>query len=161
MASSNSHILPLALAVLLAAAACSRPAGDHRFISSETARRQGGTYLFEETFDDGARYALTLAARVVTSRIPGGNLELDIRIKAPDGTTAIERVALPLQPADGVAMTLGSGSVADFAWPWRELPGDEGAGPGTWTFTVQPADPAIADAIYGIGLSFEPSDGKR
>ena len=161
MPARNSHIRHWALlAILLAAAGCSRPVGDYQFISAETARQQGGDYLFKGSFDDpSATYRLTLAARIVTSRTDGETLTMDIRLTAADGTTTIERVALPLQKTPGVDIALGSGSTTDYSWPWRTMRGSEM--PGEWTLSMRPADPALDHALYGAGLSCTIDDGKR
>ena len=160
MGSRNKHLLSLLLlAVLATLGACGRPVGDSYFISAETARSQGGVYAFDITFNDTtARYDLDIAARVIASDLSSGTLDLDIRIQAPDGSTTIERVGLPLSPAPGVKIALGSGSVTDCQWHWREFPGQ----PGNWRFQFQPADPAQGSALQGLGFSYTiQPDGKR
>jgi len=160
MGSRNKHLLTLLMfTVLAASAACSKPVGDSYFIAAETARSQGDVYSFDITFNDTtARYDLDIAARIVASEIPSETLDLDIRIQAPDGNTTIERVALPLIPAPGVKISLGSGSVTDYQWHWREFPGR----PGIWRFQFQPAAPAQGNALMGLGFSFTiQHDGKR
>ena len=166
MGSRRKHpLLTLLLFALLPACltgACSRPAGDSRFISAQHARSEGGIYGFDVHFDDTtAIYTLELAARLVASQLPGETLSLDIRILAPDGTTRIERVDLPLAEGPGIRLAHGSGSVVDGSWPWCDFP----AGSGSWRFLIQPADPAQAQALLGLGFSYtlkEPrNDGKR
>ena len=160
MGNRNKHLLTLLmLTVLAASGACSKPVGDSFFTAAETARSQGGVYAFDITFNDtNARYDLDIAARVVASEIPSETLDLDIRIQAPDGNTTIERVAFPLIPAPGVKISLGSGSVTDYQWHWREFPGR----PGNWRFRFQPADPAQGSALQGLGFSYTiQHDGKR
>ena len=159
MGSSNNHPLLILLLVTLLTVpgACTKPVGDYYFISAETARDQGGVYSFDIAFDDAASYDLALAARIVASQIPDKTLNLDIHIQAPDGSTSIERVGLPLNLAPGVQIVPGSGSVTDFSWTWRSFP----AAPGHWRFLIQPADPAEGRALYGLGISYSLHDGKR
>ena len=91
----RNSLIPLL--VLLLTAACSRPQGDHRFISTETARGNGGAFVFEmESEDSAAVFTTTLAARIVASRIPEKTLEFDIHLTPPDGQTSIERRTFPL-----------------------------------------------------------------
>ena len=159
MRSSNNHPLPILLLVMLLtlSGACTKPAGDFRFIAAETVRDQGGVYTFAIDFDDNACYDLSIAARIVGSRIPDKTLNLDIHIQAPDGSTTIERVGFPLAQAPGVQLAWGSGSVTDLNWPWRSFT----AAPGHWRFQIQPADPAEGEALYGLGFSYTLHDGKR
>ena len=116
----RNSLIPLL--VLLLTAACSRPQGDHRFISTETARGNGGAFVFEmESEDSAAVFTTTLAARIVASRIPEKTLEFDIHLTPPDGQTSIERHTFPLTEEPGVRISLGAGSVTDYEWPWREI----------------------------------------
>ena len=151
----RNNILRHALWLLLLAASCSQPSGHFTFLSVEQAARQDGTYAFDADFDDStAVYVVSLAARIVTSRIPDGKLDFDIRITAPDGETSIERVTVSLQEQPEIRFSLGSGTVADWAWEWRSFPMKR-LTPGHWHFALQPADPALGAAIRGIGFSYE------
>ena len=152
MARRNS-LIPLL--VLLLTAACSRPQGDHRFISTETARGNGGAFVFEmESEDSAAVFTTTLAARIVASRIPEKTLEFDIHLTPPDGQTSIERHTFPLTEEPGVRISLGAGSVTDYEWPWREI--RTGGHPvGTWTVRITPSDPARLEALSGVGFSYQ------
>ena len=152
MVRRNSLIL---LLVLLLTAACSRPQGDHRFISTETARGNGGAFVFEmESEDSAAVFTTTLAARIVASRIPEKTLEFDIHLTPPDGQTSIERHTFPLTEEPGVRISLGAGSVTDYEWPWREI--RTGGHPvGTWTVRITPSDPARLEALSGVGFSYQ------
>ena len=149
----RNSLIPLL--VLLLTAACSRPQGDHRFISTETARGNGGAFVFEmESEDSAAVFTTTLAARIVASRIPEKTLEFDIHLTPPDGQTSIERHTFPLTEEPGVRISLGAGSVTDYEWPWREI--RTGAHPvGTWTVRITPSDPARLEALSGVGFSYQ------
>ena len=149
----RNSLIPLL--VLLLTAACSRPQGDHRFISTETARGNGGTFVFEmESEDSAAVFTTTLAARIVASRIPEKTLEFDIHLTPPDGQTSIERHTFPLTEEPGVRISLGAGSVTDYEWPWREI--RTGGHPGgTWTVRITPSDPARLEALSGVGFSYQ------
>ena len=149
----RSSLIPLL--VLLLTAACSRPQGDHRFISTETARGNGGAFVFEmESEDSAAVFTTTLAARIVASRIPEKTLEFDIHLTPPDGQTSIERHTFPLTEEPGVRISLGAGSVTDYEWPWREI--RTGGHPvGTWTVRITPSDPARLEALSGVGFSYQ------
>jgi hypothetical protein len=149
----RNSLIPLL--VLLLTAACSRPQGDHRFISTETARGNGGAFVFEmESEDSAAVFTTTLAARIVASRIPEKTLEFDIHLTPPDGQTSIERHTFPLTEEPGVRISLGAGSVTDYEWPWREI--RTGGHPvGTWTVRITPSDPARLEALSGVGFSYQ------
>ena len=149
----RNSLIPLL--VLLLTAACSRPQGDHRFISTETARGNGGAFVFEmESEDSAAVLTTTLAARIVASRIPEKTLEFDIHLTPPDGQTSIERHTFPLTEEPGVRISLGAGSVTDYEWPWREI--RTGGHPvGTWTVRITPSDPARLEALSGVGFSYQ------
>ena len=151
----RNSLLLCAFGLLLLAASCSQPSGHFTLLSAEQAARQDGVYAFNADFDDSsAVYVVSLAARIVGSRIPDGQLDFDIRITPPDGETSIERVTLSLPDQAGAHWSLGSGSVTDWTWVWRsfsmaELP------TGCWHFTLQPADTALDKALRGIGFSYE------
>ena len=149
----RNSLIPLL--VLLLTAACGRPQGDHRFISTETARGNGGAFVFEmESEDSAAVFTTTLAARIVASRIPEKTLEFDIHLTPPDGQTSIERHTFPLTEEPGVRISLGAGSVTDYEWPWREI--RTGGHPvGTWTVRITPSDPARLEALSGVGFSYQ------
>ena len=149
----RNSLIPLL--ILLLTAACSRPQGDHRFLSTETARGNGGAFVFEmESEDSAAVFTTTLAARIVASRIPEKTLEFDIHLTPPDGQTSIERHAFPLTEEPGVRISLGAGSVTDYEWPWREI--RTGGHPvGTWTVRITPSDPARLEALSGVGFSYQ------
>lgn len=164
MGSRRRHtLLPVTLLLtLLATFACGKPAGDSFFRSAGSARSEGGIYRFDIDFEDStASYALDIAARLVASRFPDGSLDLDIRLLAPDGTSTIERLELPLAEGACLRMRHGSGSVTDISWRWRDF----SPGGGRWSFLIQPADPAQARALQGLGFSYElnetRNDGKR
>ena len=149
----RNSLIPLL--VLLLTAACGRPQGDHRFISTETARGNGGAFVFEmESEDSAAVFTTTLAARIVASRIPEKTLEFDIHLTPPDGQTSIERHTFPLTEEPGVRISLGAGSVTDYEWHWREI--RTGGHPvGTWTVRITPSDPARLEALSGVGFSYQ------
>lgn len=152
MAHRNSLIFVL---LLLLAAACGRPSGNHRFVSTETARENGGVFAFTlSTEDSAAVYATCVAARVVRSRIPEEALEFDIQITPPDGQPTIERQAFPLSETPGVKVNLGTGSVTDYEWPWHVIR-TSGHPAGVWNIRITPADPARLEALYGVGFSYE------
>ena len=153
MAASNRSILCLMLALVLAAG-CSKPVGDYFFVSAETARTHGGAYEFQMTLDSLHTYTTSLAARIVTSKVPGEDISLDIHVTAPDGTTSIERLTLPLRETPGVQRIAGGGSVADFRWPWYTLTVD-GPKAGRWQVRITPTDAGLAEAFYGIGIAYE------
>lgn len=155
---NSSHLV---LLFLLLAAACSRPTGDFHLVSTETARKAGGNFRFEIPVADSALVVMTtLAARLVASRVEGRHIELDFHVTPPGGETFIERHAFPLEAAPGVKVSLGSGSTADFEWPWREIRTD-GSPAGTWTISIVPSEPALLDALYGLGLSYETSTWEK
>ena len=153
MTASNKPILLLLLAFALTAG-CSKPAGDYLFVSAEKARTQGGTYEFHLSLDSLHTYTTDLAARIVTSKVPTQEINLDVHITAPDGTTSIERLTLSLQESPGVQRIAGNGSVTDFRWPWHTSRID-GPRAGRWQVRITPTDAALSDAFYGIGLSYE------
>ena len=166
MGSRRKHplltLLLLALLPALMTGACSRPAGASRFLSAEQARNEGGVYRFDVQFDDTtALYALELAARVVASQLPDETLSLNIRIVDPAGNYSIERLDLPLTEGPGIRLSHGSGTMVDGSWSWRDFP----ASGGTWRFLIQPANPALAPALLGLGFSYTRketrNDGKR
>lgn len=147
--------LPFLVLLLLTLASCAKPTGDYLFMSAQTAGERGGHYEFQLRMDDSTcRYDAFLAARVVTSRIPGSSLSLDIRTVSPSGETAIERLQLPLGDPSAAQITLGSGSQADYQWPWRSF-NPTSAESGLWQVSVTPTDPETAAAFYGIGLSYK------
>ncbi len=152
MQRTNRHLL---LLLLLLTAGCAKPSGDYLFVSSQTARAQGGSYDFQLNLDDSTCcYATMLAARIVSSRIPAGQFALNIRTTSPTGEITIERLALPLSGAPGEKTVLGSGSLIDCQWPWRTLP-SSGQEHGIWQISITPTDPALAEAFYGIGISYQ------
>ena len=166
MGSRRKHplltLLLLALLPALLTGACSKPAGNSRFIAAQQARSEGGVYRFDVHFDDTtALYTLELASRLVASQLPGETLSLNIRIVDPAGNYSIERVDLPLAEGPGIRLTHGGGTVVDGSWPWRDFP----ASGGVWHFLIQPADPAQTPALLGLGFSYtlkDPQyDGKR
>lgn len=143
------------LLLFLISPACSRPDTAYRFVSAQTALRDGGSYRFEVRCTDTMHlYSMTLAARVMTGRIPDQKLDVIIRTESPDGETTVEPYSLPLKEEAGVRMTLGSGSVADFEWPWQALRPRSGQ-EGSWQIVVTPAREEIGEAIYGFGLSYK------
>ena len=150
----SNKILPLLLLAALLTAGCSKPAGDYLFVSAETARAHDGNYVFQLPLDSLHTYTTALAARIVTNRIPDTEIDLDIHVTEPDGTTSIERLTLPLKETPGVTVIAGNGPVADFRWPWhtRRV---TGAKAGNWQVRITPTEPASAAALYGIGLSYE------
>ena len=155
MRAARNRPVPILLALLLFVG-CTRPDGDYRFVSALTARFSGGSYEFQFMPADSARcYATSLAARIVTSRIPGKTVSLDIRTTTPVGEILIERLVLPLEDPDAARIVLGNGSVADYQWPWRTLQA-AGQTQAPWHISITPTDPAQAEAFYGIGLSCEP-----
>ena len=144
----------LLLLVTLLAVACSKPAGDYHFVSERTAAAQGGHYEFTMELDSACTYATTLAARIVGSRTEKAEINLDIRITSPDGATQIERLPLSLSEEACLKRIAGSGSLLDCQWHWQDIRTDGTQG-GLWHVSVTPTDPASADALRGIGLSYE------
>ena len=159
MGSRRSHTLTLLLLALLPAVfSCGKPTGDSFFLAADSVRGEDDVYRFDIDFEDTtARYTLDIAARLVASKLPDGVLALDIRTLAPDGTSSIERVELPLAEGPDVRMSLGSGSVTDCSWHWRDF-SPEG---GRWSFLLRPADPAQSQALYGLGFSYSLKDAKH
>lgn len=156
MKARNSLILLLGVLGGLLLTGCAKPSGDYFLVSTETARLHEGSFDFTMDLDDTTcRYSTTLAARVVTSRVPGNALAFDIHVTSPIGETTIERGTFPLYPADGVRARAGSGSLVDFAWPWRTGFQVSGAETGRWRISVTPTDPDLLDALYGLGFSYE------
>ncbi len=168
-ASETSHARPLrtvlpVLLMLLAAASCRKPSGDFILISSQEASANGGVFEFNLTLDDSlAVYSTALAARILTSRVTGRTVDFDFHISSPEGETFIERVSLPLVPHPDVRQSNGEGRVVDFEWPYRDNIRVSGRQLGLWKISVTPADPALRDAILGMGLSYKDSQdyGKR
>jgi len=146
---------PVLLLLLILAAACGRPSGNYHFISTETARENGGAFDFVIVSDDSsAVFATTLAARIIGSRIPEESIEFDIHLTPPDGQPTIERHVFPLTDAPGVKHRLGPGSVTDYEWSWHDI--RTGGHPaGKWTVRIMPADPSRLEALYGVGFSYE------
>ncbi|MBO4535922.1 MAG: hypothetical protein J5702_01825 [Bacteroidales bacterium] len=144
----------LLLLVILSAVGCSKPAGDYLFVSDRTAAAHGGRYEFTFSLDSACTYTTTLAARVVASRAQDGELNLDIRTISPDGSTQIERLPLSLAEEACLKRIEGSGSLLDCQWHWQDIRTD-GSLAGTWQVFVTPTDEATADALQGIGLSYE------
>ena len=142
------------LLAILFAAGCSKPAGDYLFVSDRTAAAHDGRYEFTFDLDSACTYATTLAARVVASRAQDEELNLDIRVISPDGSTQIERLPLSLTEAACLKRLAGSGSLLDCQWHWQDIHTDGALG-GTWQVFVTPTDEASADALQGIGLSYE------
>ena len=103
---------------------------------------------------------IALAARLVASRIPERQIGLEIRRTSPFGETAIERRSFPLE-GDSIRITKGSGSVIDCEWILQERLQLDGAETGLWQLSVSPIDTNLLTAIYGIGLSYKDSYGKR
>ena len=59
--------LLLLLTALALFCGCSKPVGNHRFVSVQTARLEGGRFEFNADFDDTTEsYATAIAARAVT-----------------------------------------------------------------------------------------------
>ena len=108
----------------------------------------------------GGISAIALAARLVASRIPERQIGLEIRRTSPFGETAIERRSFPLE-GDSIRITKGSGSVIDCEWILQERLQLDGAETGLWQLSVSPIDTNLLTAIYGIGLSYKDSYGKR
>jgi hypothetical protein len=148
----SSRILILLLVLL--AAGCSKPSGDYLFVSERTAAAHGGRYEFAFDLDSACTYTTTLAARVVASRAQEGEINLDIQITSPDGSTQIERLLLSLAEEACLKRIEGSGSLLDCQWHWKDIRTDGSLG-GTWQVAVTPTDPASAEALRGIGLSYE------
>lgn len=162
MAASNRWIFLPAVLLLGLLAGCTKPVGDYRFVSTETARTQNGRYDFTLALDDSTRsYTLALAARLVASRLPRRELTLEIRTTSPFGESAIERKTFPLDGNGPGRLTKGSGSVVDCEWILEEAFHVSGAEAGTWQVSVSPTDTAQLAAIYGIGISYEDKYGKR
>lgn len=152
---ASSRIVPLLL-ILLALASCRKPAGDFMLISAQEAAKNGGVFEFPLLLDDSlAVYSTFLAARLDTGRLPGATFDLVLRITSPGGETAIERVSLPLTSHPDVASVRSEGPVTDFEWPYRDNIRVSGALLGDWKLSVTPADPALMDAILGIGFSYK------
>lgn len=161
MAANNRRLLLAAVMLLGLLAGCAKPAGDYFFVSTETARSQQGRYDFSLALDDSTHsYTIALAARLVASRIPERQIGLEIRRTSPFGETAIERRSFPLE-GDSIRITKGSGSVIDCEWILQERLQLSGAETGLWQLSVSPIDTNLLPAIYGIGLSYKDSYGKR
>lgn len=151
-----------ALLTLLLLAGCAKTSGDYFFVSTETARTQGGCYDFLIGLDDStATYAVRIAARLVGSRIPERQIAFDIRITSPVGETAIERRTFPIGGNSGFRLVKGSGSVIDCEWLLQEGLRISGTEAGPWQISVSPTDPVLLEALYGVGLSCEANYGKR
>ena len=141
---------------------CTQPTGDYFFVSTETARAQGGHYDFTlNLIDTTGTYTVRLAARLVTSRLPDRQAAFDIHLTSPVGETTIERRTFPLEETGETRMTAGSGSVVDSEWLLASQIRATGPHVGTWKISVSPTDPAMLDAIYGIGISYKSDHGKR
>ena len=163
MAARTLPKLLLRTAVLLTLlTGCAKPAGDYFFVSTETARTQGGRFDFTLSLDDTTTtYSIRMAARLVASRLPDRQIAFDIHTISPVGETAIERKTFPLSESDGTRMTAGSGSVVDCEWRWRETVRVSGSHAGIWHVSVAPTDTTQLEAIYGIGIAYETNHGKR
>lgn len=163
MAARNKHKAPFWTVLLLTfLTGCSQPVGDYFFVSTETARTQGGHYDFTLNLDDSTRtYSVRLAARLVAARLPDRQAAFDIHITSPVGQTTIERKAFPLEESEETRMTAGSSSVVDCEWLLQRGIRVNGPDAGTWRIAVSPTDTALLDAIYGIGISYESDHGKR
>ena len=162
MAASNSSFLLPAVLLLSLLAGCTKPVGDYRFVSTETARTQNGRYDFTLALDDSTRsYTLALAARLVASRLPAQEITFEIHTTSPYGESTIERKTFPLQGDGPDRFTKGSGSVIDCEWILQDAFRASGAKTGAWQVSVSPTDTTLLAAIYGIGLSYEDNHGKR
>ena len=160
MAVRNRVFLLLTAIVLLSG--CSKPVGDYRFVSVQTARLEGGRFEFEADYDDTTAYYTTaIAARTIASRLDGRALTFDIQCTAPDGTHSIERIRFQLQEGPGVRLIPGSGSVVDCQWPWQNDFRVQAAQAGKWTIRITPTDTTQLDALYGLGFSYTGKHGKR
>jgi len=152
MAAKSSHI---ALLLVLLAAACGRPDGNYHFVSTETAQKNGGIFVFTIPSSDSTTvYKTSLAARIVASRVPEGSVEFDIHTTAPDGQSTIERRSFPLREGPGARIKLSAGSLTDCEWTLHEL-STAGHPEGIWTVQVTLPDTARMDALRGVGFSYE------
>ena len=141
---------------------CTKPTGDYFFVSTETARTQQGNYNFTLDLQDSTgTYAIGLAARLVTSRLPDLQLPLDIRTTSPAGETTIERTVFRVTENGVARLKKGSGSLVDCEWVWKPALPIRGAEAGTWQISITPTDPSLLEGIYGIGISYESNYGKR
>ena len=151
----RNRVFLLLLALCMLFSGCRKPAGDYLFVSAETAAAHGGSYDFPLNLDDSTRnWTVTLAARIVTSRIEDGTIAFDVRITSPVGESTIERLSLPLSEASGVRICNNQGPVADFEWPLRGGIRPDGRTVGTWKVSISPTDANLRDALYGVGISY-------
>lgn len=155
-------IRTLAWLLLVLLTGCTKPTGDYFFVSTEAARAQQGHYVFTLNLEDSTgTYAIGLAARLVASRLPDQQLPLDIRTTSPAGETTIDRTVFRVTEDDVTRLKKGSGSLVDCEWRWKPAVTIRGAEAGAWQISITPTDPALLEAIYGIGISYENSYGKR
>lgn len=154
MAVRNRNLL-LLLALCLLISGCRKPSGDYLFVSAETAAAHGGSYDFALNLDDSTRtWKASLAARIVTSRIPDGTVAFDVRITSPVGESTIERLSLPLSGTSGIRVSNNQGPVTDFEWPLRDGIRPDGRSTGTWKVSISPTDTTLRDALYGVGIAY-------
>lgn len=165
MTANNKRIILAAtslLTLLTLLAGCAKPGGDYFFVSTETARAQGGHYDFTLSLDDTTgTYTVRLAARLVASNLPDQQVAFDIHLTSPVGETTIERKAFPLSESGTSRLTAGNGSVVDCEWLLNDKVRVAGPEAGSWRITIAPTNPIHFDAIYGIGISYESDHGKR
>ena len=157
MPKSSLARLILAVLTLATLAGCSKPAEGYALVSRQSAEADGGRYAFDLTLDEASyRYATTLTARLNTARLDQQELTLQLSVTSPTGTTAIERIAFPLNDADGkVRSRRDEGGVRDYRWPWRENIRVEGSDVGTWRIVVTIPDATQWQAVEGLGLSYQ------
>ena len=162
MAIRNSHKILLLTVLLTLLTDCTQPTGDYFFVSTETARAQGGHYDFTLNLDDSTGiYTVRLAARLVASGLPDRQAAFDIHLTSPVGETTIERRTFPLEETGETRLTAGSGSMVDCEWLLTDRLRASGPDAGAWRIAISPTDPELLDAIYGIGISYESDHGKR
>lgn len=156
MAVSSNRLFGALLLTLALSAGCAKPSGNYFFVSAETARSQYDRYDFTLPLDDSTcTCTVRLAARLVASRLPKGQLPLEIRTTSPIGESSIERLNFAIDGTAGSRLTKGSGSVIDCEWVLQENFRISGNETGTWQVSVTPTDKNTTAAIRGIGLSYE------
>ena len=155
MRTSSRGLLALLLALALLAG-CRKPADGFALVSRLAAEADGGRFSFDiDLEDETCTYLTAVAARIATARLDRPELELQMTVTSPAGTTAIERVTFPVAAGDPVRVRRHDGSNLDFLWPWREDIRVSGAEIGRWHVVITVPDATQLRAVEGIGLSYQ------